>query len=121
MEARLNTNDAAFDQTSDDSDSDSNSNKALTYSPSQYLTCENTMDPAEYWSKETWQVQASEKLQEAMDTLDDRSKDILRSRWLSEPKVTLSALAKKYGISIERVRQLEAKVIAKIKDDITVD
>lgn len=116
MEVRLNANDAAFDLSGDEQEDDSG--KSITYTPSQYLTCEKTMDPAEYWAKETWQEQASDKLHTALEELDDRSKDIIKQRWLSEDKATLSELAKKYNVSIERIRQLEAKLLAKLKDEL---
>jgi RNA polymerase sigma-32 factor len=51
----------------------------------------------------------------ALDGLDDRSKDILRSRWLCDEKSTLHELADKYGISAERIRQLEKNAMNKIK------
>lgn len=119
MEARLNANDAAFDGSIDDEDS--MTGKTITYSPSQYLTCENSVDPAEYWARESWQEQASDKLHAALEELDDRSKDIIKSRWLGDSKVTLSDLAKKYNVSIERIRQLEAKLLSKLKDDLFAD
>lgn len=118
MEARLNAHDAAFDMSGDESDDDLSS-KALTYAPAQYLTCENSIDPAEYWAKESWQEQASTKLQQALEGLDERSLDILKSRWLDESKVTLSELAQKYNVSIERIRQLEAKVLENLKEELS--
>jgi len=54
-------------------------------------------------------------LHSAMSELDDRSKDILSSRWLSENKATLHELASRYGISAERIRQLEKNAMNKIK------
>ena len=116
METRLNAHDAAFDLGEDSDDS----NKAVTYAPVQYLTCENQIDPAEYWANENWHSKAIDKLQLTLENLDERSLDIIKSRWLSEPKATLSDLAQKYNISIERIRQLEAKVLSKIKDEITL-
>lgn len=116
MENRLNVSDAAFDKVGDDDDD--GASKSLTYSPSQYLACENSIDPAEYWANDSWQNQASDKVQLVLESLDERSKDIINSRWLSEPKATLSSLAKKYDVSIERVRQLEAKVLNQIKEDL---
>ena len=52
---------------------------------------------------------------EALETLDDRSRDILRRRWLTEEKETLHELADEYGISAERVRQVEAAAIGKLR------
>ena len=51
----------------------------------------------------------------ALETLDDRSRDILDSRWLTEEKQTLHELAEKYGVSAERIRQIEANAIKKLR------
>lgn len=116
MEARLNASDTSFDLPVGDENS---SSKALTYAPEQYLVCNNSIDPAEYWSHENWQSNALDKMQSSLEDLDERSLDIIKSRWLSEPKATLSELAQKYNVSIERVRQLEAKILSKIKEDLS--
>lgn len=113
MESRLNLHDAPFDADLDESE-ESNV-KTLTYSPAQYLACQKAIDPAIYWSKEDWQTQALDKLQIILEQLDSRSQDIIKSRWIQEPKATLSELAEKYNISIERIRQLEKKILMKIK------
>jgi RNA polymerase sigma-32 factor len=117
MESRLNSHDASFDIDVDDEDN--GAAKSLTYAPAQYLTCQNAVDPAEYWEQETAQNHAVDKLQVVLEQLDERSQDIIKSRWLSDPKATLSDLAEKYSVSIERVRQLEKKVFNKIKDYIS--
>ena len=57
----------------------------------------------------------------ALSTLDERSQDIIKTRWLDENKLTLHDLATKYGISAERVRQLENAALKKIKDAISLD
>ena len=57
---------------------------------------------------------------EAMKDLDERSQDILQSRWLTESKMTLHQLADRYGISAERIRQLEANAIKKLRTAIVV-
>ncbi|MCZ6560691.1 MAG: sigma factor-like helix-turn-helix DNA-binding protein, partial [Gammaproteobacteria bacterium] len=59
--------------------------------------------------------QSGIKLAEAMKTLDDRSRNILQRRWLTEEKDTLHELADEYGISAERVRQVEAAAIGKLR------
>jgi RNA polymerase sigma-32 factor len=51
----------------------------------------------------------------AMQDLDERSQDILQQRWLAETKLTLHELADKYGVSAERIRQLEANAIKKLR------
>ena len=62
-----------------------------------------------------WEEVTNASLQLAMDELDDRSQDILKSRWLSHEKSTLHNLADKYGVSAERIRQLEKNAMNKIK------
>ena len=52
----------------------------------------------------------------ALETLDDRSRDILESRWLTEDKLTLHDLADRYGVSAERIRQVEANAIKKLRN-----
>lgn len=117
MEARLHANDAAFDGFLDDNEDD-NSNKALTYSPSQYLTCQNNQNPEEYWANETWQNKALDKMQFVLESMDERAQDIIKSRFLAEPKATLSDLSKKYNVSIERIRQLEKKALIELKENL---
>ena len=56
-----------------------------------------------------------EILREGMSSLDERSRDILKRRFLGEPKATLQELAEEYGVSAERIRQLEANALKKIK------
>jgi RNA polymerase sigma-32 factor len=53
-------------------------------------------------------------MREALTTLDDRSRHILESRWLTEDKQTLHELADQYGVSAERIRQIEASAIKKL-------
>lgn len=115
MEYRLNAHDTAFDLVNDEDDE----GNTLTNIPAQYLACQNTVDPASYWSEESWHAQALDKLQTILEQLDDRAQDIVRSRWLNEPKATLAELSVKYNVSLERIRQLEKKVLAKIKDGLT--
>jgi RNA polymerase sigma-32 factor len=64
---------------------------------------------------EDWQDHHNNLLYQGLDQLDDRSKDIIRSRWLQEDKITLQELANKYGVSAERIRQLEANALRKMK------
>ena len=62
-----------------------------------------------------WEEVTNNSLHEAMAKLDERSKDILNSRWLTDKKTTLHQLAEKYSISAERIRQLEKNAMNKIK------
>ncbi len=59
---------------------------------------------------------ANEALKVAMKSLNEREKTIVRERWLNEKKVTLKALAERFGISLERVRQLEEAAFFKMKE-----
>jgi RNA polymerase sigma-32 factor len=113
MEKRLAGQDMAFDgRPGDDEDH--------SYSPAQYLSSPNP-DPAQIIEVDDWQNQASVQLQSALDTLDERSRDILSSRWLADKKVTLQSLAKRYDISAERVRQLEKRAIGALRAELTVE
>ena len=106
MESRLNAKDMTFDAPVGEDD---------TYSPSMFLEG-NSRDPAEQIESENWQTIQSRKLQSALSTLDERSQDILQQRWLTEDKSTLHELASKYGISAERIRQLENNAIKKLQN-----
>lgn len=105
MESRLNAKDMTFDAPVGEDD---------TYSPSMFLEAD-TLDPAEQAEADNWQDIQSSKLQLALATLDDRSQDILQQRWLTEDKATLHQLAAQYGISAERIRQLENNAIKKLQ------
>ena len=108
MESRLSNYDMAFDASSDDDDD------ALV-APSTYLASP-THDPAQLLESDDWQAQRTQALSESMKTLDERSRDILMSRWMSEEnKATLHELAAKYGVSAERIRQLEKNAMKKIR------
>ena len=110
MEQRLNAMDAPYDGI--DSDDDDNSYKA---SPARYLQDVNS-DPALLIEREDNGIQRSEKLHLALERLDERSQDILQQRWLIDDKaITLHALAEKYGVSAERVRQLEKNALKKLR------
>ena len=67
---------------------------------------------------ENYENQATEQLHEALSGLDERSLDIIRSRWLDDDKATLQDLAAKYSISAERVRQLENNALKKLKGSV---
>ena len=107
MEKRMTGQDIGFDAPNNDDDE-------KAYYPSQYLQSE-TVDPSEAAEAQDWQDHTQGLFTNALETLDDRSKDILASRWLVDKKATLEELAKKYGISAERIRQIEASAIGKLK------
>ena len=105
MESRLQLSDVAF-EVNDDED---------TYTPEQYLSDPGDT-PEQLLLNDDSQRDQNNKLYQALSTLDERSVDILRSRYLKEKKSTLHTLADKYGVSAERVRQLEYKAIKKLKE-----
>ena len=73
------------------------------------------MNPAEIVAEADWTEQSMAQLRGALGQLDERSREIVRLRWLNEPKTTLHTLAAQYGISAERVRQIEAKAMKKLR------
>jgi len=107
MESRLTASDAAYDGYESDDD-------YSVISPSQYLSSD-TEDPADFVQRIDEEMDNKYKLAEALTRLDDRSREILRKRWLSDDKVTLHELASFYGVSAERVRQIEKNAMAKIR------
>ncbi|MCP0914594.1 MULTISPECIES: RNA polymerase sigma factor RpoH [Legionella] len=109
MEQRLNAMDTCYDMTS--SEEDDESYKV----PANYLHDPHT-DPAYLLERQDSNVQGNEKLHVALERLDARSQDILQQRWLVDDKAaTLHALAEKYGVSAERVRQLEKNAMKKLR------
>ena len=105
MEARMGSQDTAFDLSSDDGDDNSN------FAPAQYLEdksedVESAVINADYDSN------ASARLYSAIKTLDERSQHIIETRWLSDNKMTLQDLASKYQVSAERVRQIEKNAMS---------
>lgn len=113
MESRMSYSDQAFDlYADDDSDKDSGS---MSFSPAQYLE-DNASDVAQQVERENWDKSASQRLTSAISELDDRSQDIVNSRWLAEDKATLQELADRYGVSAERVRQLEKNAMKKLRE-----
>ena len=111
MESRMSNYDMAFDMGADDEDSE-----AAPYSPSLYLEADNS-DVAQTVADEQYETHTNQRLLSAIKTLDDRSQDILYSRWLDEDnKTTLQELADKYSVSAERVRQLEKSAMKKLQN-----
>lgn len=108
MEERMSGQDTAFDGYGTDDDSD------FRPAPAGYIQ-DMSMEPAAQLEAENWEEHNNTRLADALENLDDRSRDILQSRWLAEKKATLHDLADKYGISAERIRQLEANAMKKMK------
>ncbi|MGV6851405.1 MAG: RNA polymerase sigma factor RpoH, partial [bacterium] len=109
MEKRMSGIDIGFDNTSNDDD-----DKPLSVSPVAYLE-NQTVNPEEAVINNDWASHGEQLVAEGLSTLDERSQDIIRLRWLGEKKVTLHDLAAKYGVSAERIRQLEASAMKKLK------
>ncbi|HEX5381272.1 RNA polymerase sigma factor RpoH [Acinetobacter tibetensis] len=109
MEGRLTAYDAAFEAQGDDDDEGS-----THVAPALYLE-DNRYDPARLVENEDYEEQSTSALHEAMEQLDDRSRNILQRRWLDDDKSTLHELAAEYNVSAERIRQLEKNAMEKIK------
>lgn len=107
MEQRLNAHDASFNMASDDDET--------AYAPEQYLE-DKSADPLYLLETQNTTEQNNADLINAMATLDERSQDILSRRWLSEKKATLHDLAAEYGVSAERIRQLEQNAMKKMRE-----
>ena len=106
MERRLEAHDAAFDGLADDDDH---------VAPAAFIA-DPASGPAETVEAEQWSEHAADLLQEALAALDERTRDIVTRRWLTEPKAKLRELAEEYGVSAERVRQIEAQALRELKD-----
>ncbi len=110
MESRISGYDASFDPYGDrDEDSERN------FAPAAYLQ-DLRMDPTTRVEQEDWDARNEQNLRVAMDSLDERSRDILQQRWLNDDKMTLQDLADKYQVSAERIRQLEKSAFRKLKN-----
>lgn len=109
MESRLSGSDVSFDMPSDNDDDNFNA------SPEQFLTKEG-QDPALIVANKEISQQRNKALTLAIKELDQRSKDIVTRRWLSDNKPTLHDLAAEYGVSAERIRQIEKRAMETMKD-----
>jgi RNA polymerase sigma-32 factor len=109
MERRLSSRDVSYDPSPDADDEDSSA-----YSPAAYLPAPDS-DPAVAIESAEWDDDVSERVSHAMTQLDERSRAIMRARWVDEPKATLHELADQYGVSAERIRQIEANAIKKLQ------
>jgi RNA polymerase sigma-32 factor len=108
MEGRLSAYDLAYDNPLDNDDDDA------WQAPANYLE-DGRQDPARLVEDADWQQSSEEQLHAALQDLDERSQDILAQRWLMEDKATLHELADKYGVSAERIRQLEQNAMKKLR------
>ncbi len=106
MEQRLNAHDVSFDVNPD--------NEEEQFVPAAYLV-DQRFEPTEVLHREETDDNRSDSLRSALARLDERSRDIVISRWLVEPKLTLHDLAGRYGVSAERIRQLEKNAFNVLK------
>lgn len=113
MENRLDSYDMAFDAPVNEGH-----NESGNYSPSTFLA-NKASDPAEMVENSDWDDYEQTRLHTALAQLDERSRDILASRWLKDKKSTLHELADRYSVSAERIRQLEKNAMKKMKGAIT--
>ena len=107
MESRLSGRDVGFDAPDEDNDN-------APPSPVAYLR-DASDDPAMAYERESSEDDQLELLRDGLAELDQRSRDILKRRFLGEPKATLQELADEYGVSAERIRQIEAKALKKMR------
>src|SRR4029077_20600461 len=107
MEKRLAARDMSFDPTPE-------SDEEEVCSPAAFLSAPDA-DPAEQVESAEADEDDSDRLRGAISRLDARSRDIVQSRWMVENKATLHELAGKYGVSAERIRQIEASALGKLR------
>lgn len=110
MEKRLSGMDIGFDGP-DDND------ETVIPAPANYLE-DNSLEPSQLIEQSDWSENQETRLYSALKDLDDRSRDILQQRWLTDKKSTLHQLADKYDVSAERIRQLESNAIKKLRNAI---
>ena len=108
MEGRLSSIDMGFDGSDDDKD------EGAFVAPALYLE-DHSLDPSQLLEAENYRQSSSKGLHAALTDLDERSRDIIQRRWLNEKKATLHELAAEYGVSAERIRQLEKNAMNKVK------
>ena len=109
MESRLAGQDIGFDLPNDNEDEDD------TFAPAAYLEAPTESDPAVVLEETNTAADGKRRLRKSLTQLDERSRDIVRRRWLSESKATLHELADEYGVSAERIRQIEAGALKKLR------
>ena len=110
MEGRLSAFDAGFDAGADDDD------ESTAYLAPANMLEDKRYDPASMVEAADWEKTSVNNLESALVQLDDRSRDILQQRWLDDDsKSTLHDLAAQYGVSAERIRQLEKNAMKKLK------
>lgn len=107
MEGRMSGQDVSFDPAESDDDD-------AGYAPAAWLE-DDRYDPAAQLEAADSENDAQDRLLVALEELDARSRDILNRRWLGGQKATLHELAAEYGVSAERIRQLESAALKKLR------
>ncbi len=114
METQMTGGDVALEPTNDDDEDH--------YAPIAYLAAESSIEPSMQLERKQYDRLQDEGLREALARLDDRSRAIVQRRWLveeGEEAATLHELAAEYGVSAERIRQIEVKAMQKMKGALT--
>lgn len=109
MEMRLAASDMAFD-------GDQDNEEEASYTAPAALLEDHRYNPAQQFENSSWSAQSEHIIHQALDLLDERSQEIIRTRWLEDSKLTLQDLADKYQISAERVRQIEKNAMSKLRE-----
>ncbi len=113
MESRLSGQDVGFDLPP-------NADEDTAYIAPAYFLESHQQDPEIEAESNDWREHSDTLLYAGLEELDERSQDIIRSRWLQDDsKITLQELADKYNVSAERIRQLEANALRKMRASIT--
>ena len=108
MESRLSGSDVTFDPPTNDNDDEQH------FTPAAYLT-DGGMDPSHLLEHDDTRSQELSLMTDSLKTLDERSQDIIRRRWLTEDKTTLHELASEYQVSAERIHQIEKNALNKMR------
>jgi RNA polymerase sigma-32 factor len=114
MERRLSSRDLSYDPAPDADEEEE------SYAPSAYLPAADA-DPAIAVERAEWDDDVTDKVAHAMAQLDARSQTVLRARWMTDQKATLHELADEFGVSAERIRQIEANAIKKLRKLVVAD
>jgi RNA polymerase sigma-32 factor len=110
MESRLSGQDISFDPAGSSQDDED-----AAWAPAAYLAAPEAADPARLLEQSDWEQHSGNQLRAALGHLDERARTIVEQRWLNDQKVTLHELADRFGVSAERIRQLENNAIRKLK------
>jgi len=111
MEKRMSARDMTFDAPTNEGDD------GAVYGAANFLPAANA-DPAQIVEAEDWEQTTQQRLMAGLDTLDERSRDIIKRRWMVDEKETLQELAAEYGVSAERIRQIENNAIKALRQQV---